>query len=98
MIVMEDKRANPVLIAVCLSLAVYCYMLKSECKVYVDSLGKVDAGFVEFMNREVKGKPLYTYVNANSVGTFKIGKQSFACAELVTDLPVVPTAHRPSKD
>ena len=51
---------------------------------------QVDAGFEEFMQKSVKGKKLYEFLNPHTVGTFTIKDKSYACGVLNTPLPVLP--------
>ena len=68
------------------SMASYCYVLKQEVAAYEKQLDQVNAGYLEFMSKPVRGHKLYEYVNPHTVGTFKIDGQSFACATLIQNL------------
>ena len=85
-----DNKLAPWAVVVILSLGAYSYIIKQECQVLVKALSQTDAGFTEFMNKSVKGKKLYEFVNPDSVGVFKIGGQSYACSTLLAPLPTLP--------
>lgn len=86
---MENKHAS-LAVVVILALCGYSYILSRENKVLVNALLQSNSGFTEFMNKSVKGKKLYEYINPDSVVTFKIDGQSFACATLLSPLPAPP--------
>jgi len=85
---MENKHASLALVIV-FSLAAYSYIKYSECKALKVALEQSNAGFAEFAQKSINGHKLYEYINPNTVGTFRIAEQSFACAQLNTPLPVL---------
>lgn len=84
---MDDKSKSAITACLVLSLSAYCYILKLESKAYERALSQVDAGFSEFVQRSVNGKRIFTLINPNSVGVFKIKDTSIACAILSSPLP-----------
>ena len=86
---MENKHA-PFAVVVILSLAAYSLILHFECKEYRKAMAQMDAGLEEFMQKSVKGKKLYEFLNPHTVGTFTIKDKSYACGVLNTPLPVLP--------
>ena len=68
----------------------YCFIQWAENKALLKALGETEAGYSSFMNRSVNGKKLYEFINPNTVGTFRIGDDSFACGKLNVPLPILP--------
>ena len=85
-----DNKLAPWAVVVILSLCAYSYINYAECQALTKALMQTDAGFTEFVNKSVKGKKLYEFVNPDSVGVFKIGNQSYACSTLLAPLPTLP--------
>lgn len=85
---MDNKQASLALVII-LSLCSYSAIKYCECKALIAALEQSGAGYDEFMKKSVKGKRLYEYVNPNTVGTFRVGDASIACAQLKTPLPVL---------